>query len=98
MTAETVEQNVSSQWTFVKATAQAMPCKAPAGLARTRHVIGMIFLLQEWEAIKSNHLVCDPVYSQEVADCFCDKKNDLKDRSRHHIMETKEGKVLWDIP
>jgi len=39
----------------------------------------MVFLLQEWEAIESYHLICNPVSAQEISDGFCDQKYDLRE-------------------
>jgi len=37
----------------------------------------MVFLLQKWEAIELDHLICNPVGAQKVPDSFFDQKYDL---------------------
>ena len=46
----------------------------------TCDIINMVFLLQEWEAIESYHLICNPIRAQEVSDSFCDQKYDLREK------------------
>lgn len=40
----------------------------------TCDVVNMVFLLQKWEAIEFDHLICDAIGAQEVSNSFCDQK------------------------
>lgn len=49
-----------------------------SSLPLTRLIELMIFLVEEREAIKSDHLVCYPAFAKLIRHCLCHHQNNLR--------------------